>query len=214
MPGCLRVRGGGVREQLVVLLLCCQFKWHQTYEGPVRGGYSGPEEHLWGVCGRSQRGLCGMIGEVSGWDFSGWVCGRSLGGVSVGALSGRTSMGRLSSPTTAEGWRDEPLLGFALLRSFSVTPLDECLGSPAPPTPRPHVLVPMRGPSSSQTRVHAGELRPVSWAPELGGAFCGLGPGPSLRHWLSPHCCALPKGWDPEAAPGFWEKPQHKQACC
>ena len=45
-----------------------------------------------------------------------------------------------------------PCLFFAFLCSFCVTSLDKCLGGPAPPTPSPHVLVPMRGSSSSQTR--------------------------------------------------------------
>ena len=34
-------------------------------------------------------------------------------------------------------------------------------------------------------------------SPELWRSLCGLGPSPSLRPWLSPHCCAHPEGWGP-----------------
>lgn len=87
MSGRLRVLGV-VRAPSLVLSPCCWFvKWHQTHlERPVSGGILRTLVRC--VWEGSERGFCGMPWEVSGWNFSEWVCGRSSCGVSVGLCVG------------------------------------------------------------------------------------------------------------------------------
>lgn len=111
---------------------------------------------------------------------------------------------------TAEGQRD-----LHLLVSYSSVSVPLCHFSQHVPwasstlKPSTHLLVPLRGPGSSQAQ----GLRSVPPSPELWRLFCALGSSPSLRPWLCPQCCVHPGGWSPEVRPGFREKPQHKQAC-
>ena len=200
MSGCLSVLdkgGGGVGTRPLVFLLCSRSLTdvRPTTKDLSSGGYSDPKEQACGG-GLRERGL---------WDFSEWVCGRSVCGVSVGTRSGETSIAGLSAPSLQQ---DTETCRFLSLVSVLVHPLERCLGGLPAPIPHTLLLVPLRGPGGSPPRGLSSlcslllNCRPhsLSWVPAPPSA---LDKPPSPK--LTPEDGA-------QRAPVFREKTQHQQA--
>ena len=150
------------------------------------GGYSDPKEHQWGVLGRSQRERSLGFLRVG-------VRGPCVGSVwvSVGTLSGETSIAGLSAP---RGRRTQRLAASCFLCPFWFIPLDTCLGGLPPPTLILTSWCRWEKQVAAGLRVSA-LCAPFCWTPEV--TVC---PGPQLvpQPWISPEFYAHPRGWDPE----------------
>ena len=115
------------------------------------------------------------------------------------------------SLSAREGHRDVPPSGFSLFCWFpSVSRFLTGVFRVSAPHPQHSPLD-----ASERIRQHPGSesLLCAPLSPELWRPLCALGPSHSLRPCLSPHCCAHPERWGPEARPGSLSRPQHKQAC-
>ena len=142
----------------------------------------------WSVSEISQSGCVGGLGVGTVW-VSVWrllVKGSPL--LAVLSLSAR------------EGHRDVPPSGFSLFCWFpSVSRFLTGVFRVSAPHPQHSPLD-----ASERIRQHPGSesLLCAPLSPELWRPLCALGPSHSLRPCLSPHCCAHPERWGPEARPG------------